>query len=141
MKQPRKTTTDISPFRASKGSFALKATLKGLALLCGILVAVNGINKELKTTREAQDIPKRLITEEEAAIALRVHKNTVRKWPKTGVLVFGIHFVEYEATILYHFDIARLFVEKPGKVPEQDLPSTNEEKNREPKKSPINRDY
>jgi hypothetical protein len=127
LNQPRKTPLKNYPLRPGGARFAIKATLKALALLCGILVAVNGIREELKSRNEMQALQGQALTPKQAAKVLQV-STTKLQGLKEDALVEGVHYWQDEGILRYSPEIGRLFIEKSMKRPEKNKASSTTKK-------------
>ena len=91
---------------ANGPAFIVKATIKGLELLYGILVTAKDIRNALEDIRDRQSSPEHPFKPEEAAKILGISKTKLQDMKDCGAFIEGVHYWQNESTVRYFSDFA-----------------------------------
>jgi len=102
-------------------AFAVKATLKGLEIIYGILLTVKKIHDVLNEIREMQSRLGQPLVPEEAMKVLRISKTKLGNLRSSGAHIDGVHYWQDGSTVRYFPD----FASKPLKPVEDEQKETS----------------
>ena len=96
-------------------AFFVRATIKGLEFLYGILVTLKKIHDVLNDVRDMQSNQGNALNTEQACKVLGISKNKLQGMRESGRLIEGVHFWQDDAVIRYPPDLGKLSIESHKK--------------------------